>query len=542
MIPLSCGPRCPPRYAELHDAPLGRGLSRLWQPWPEIYLDLPWRVTLGRPLPLLLAWADAHRFPVRLLELEIILASPHGRLTRRRLELDLRLESPLGGAIPLELGAELDEPGLWQAWVDGRVERLPGGPGAVGQGLRFRNQLARVFPEEPLCTRVDALPPPVLPGLVRGDPHTHSSGTRDMVEFGPPPELLRAAARALELDWFALTDHSYDLDDATDDWRRRDPALPAWQAQQAWLREAAACPGPFALAGEECSVGGLGGGILHLLLLQPDTFYAGSADGGESYLPRRPEWRLPALLEALRDSGCLPVSAHTGERPGAGERLLLRRRAWRADDMRLLAAHQILSGGTGADFAAGRGLWRGLLAEGRDTAILAGGDSHGHFSLGRSVQVPGFSVGWGRGQLFGRYCSAVCLEGGSQTLLPPAPGAADTRAARLLAELEAGRCLLGDGPLLWFEDEQGARHLGGELPRGSRLTLHARPHPAGGPLRSLRLWAGSATGEILLGEWVPDSDDPAFALAPAAPSCLWVRAELRQQGAFAMTNALRLRG
>jgi hypothetical protein len=526
-----------PQYAELHYAPWGRALSRLWQPWPEIYLDLPWRVRAGRPLPLLLAWADAHRYPVLLRELALTWLSPRGELRRDRLACDLRVESALGGALPLETA--LEEPGLWQCWVDALVERLPGSAGAAGQTLRFRNQLTARLPEEPLQVRVDAEPLPLLPGLLRGDPHAHASGTRDMIEFGPPPELLRAAAGALELDWFALTDHSYDLDDASDCWRRRDPALPAWRAQQDWLRAAAATPGPFVLPGEECSAGGLGGGVLHLLLLDPDRFYAGSADGGESLLPRRPEWRLPALLEALRGTGCLPVSAHTGESPGPAERVLLRRRAWREADLDLLGAHQILSGGLGGPFAAGRALWLEQLRRGRAAAILAGGDSHGHFSLARRLQLPGLALSWNREGLFGRYCSAVRLEGGAEALAPAAGGA---RSGRLLAELAAGRCLLGDGPLLAFEDEAGGLHWGGALPSPRRLALRAWTLPAGGPLLNLRLFGGGYGGEELLGEWREGGVELSLPLDESWLGRRWLRAELRQRDAFAMTNALRLEG
>ncbi|MDP2359691.1 MAG: hypothetical protein Q8O14_02915 [bacterium] len=523
-----------PRYAELHYTPLGKSLSRLWQPWPEIYLDLPWRITAGRPLPLLLAFADAHRFPVRLLALELTLADPRGRLTQQRRDLDIRLETPVGGLVLLEL--ELEDPGTWELWADLRAERLPGPGGAAGQEILFRNHLARGLPEEPLRVRVDRTPPPLLPGMVQGDPHVHSSATRDMIEFGPPPELLRRAARALDLDWFALTDHSYDLDDGVENPRRADPALPIWRRQQEWLAAAAATPGPFVMGGEECSVGGVGGGILHLLLLAPDRFWPGSADGGESWLPRRPEWRLPALLEALAGSGCLPVSAHTGERPGAGERWLLRRRSWRGEDMALLTAHQVLSGGLGAAFRAGRRLWLEQLARGRPAVILAGGDSHGHFSLGRSVHVPAWSLGWGRSQLFGRHRSA-CLLAAGEALAPPASDQPDQRPRRLLAELEAGRTLLTDGPLLWFTGG-GQTCLGGIL-AGGGSHLHVRLRDDAGPLRWLRLWGGAAAGETLLAEWRKLPPTAELPLSSAWRAHRWLRAELRQADGFAMTNAVR---
>lgn len=523
----------PLRYAEVHGLPMGARFSRLWQPWPEICLDLPWRAMRGEAVPLLAAWADAHRFPLRLCEVELTLASPSGQLSTRRQAMDLRLEEVVGGQVLLEL--ELEEPGLWQLWADVRVERLPGPHGVAGQTLRFRNQLLPAMPEEPLLVRVDAHPMPRLPGLAHGDPHVHSSATRDMIEFGPPPELLRRAARTLDLDWFALTDHSYDLDDDPRDWHAHDPSLPVWEAQQDWIRAAAASPGPFVLPGEECSVGGVGGGILHLLLLAARRFWPGSADGGEGWRPRRPEWRLPALMEALRDSGSLAVSAHTGERPGLGERLLLRRRSWRAADMPFVQGHQILSGGLGGAFRHGLDLWRQELAQGRMAPILAGGDSHGHFSLGRSVRIPGRSLVWGRQQLFGRYRSAVLL-GEGESLRPVADLGQDRRGARLVEELAGGRVLLTDGPLLHAVSGGGHPVLGGPL-MGQRPWLHARLHADAGPLLWLRLWGGGPGGELLLQEWRGVSQDGLEPFPVDWQRWRWLRAELRQKDAMALSNA-----
>ncbi len=522
----------PARYAELHGLPMGSRFSRLWQPWPELYLDLPWRVTRGKPVPLLAAWADANQFPIRLCEVELSLASPRGVLQTRRQELDLRLVEVVGGQVLLEL--ELDEPGLWQLWADVRVERLPGAHGVAGQSLRFRNQLAPGLPEEPLQVRVDAHPMPRLPGMVQGDPHVHSSATRDMIEFGPPPELLRHAATTLDLDWFALTDHSYDLDDDPLDWHRRHPELPVWEAQQAWIRHSATTNGPFVLPGEECSVGGVGGGLLHLLILAADRFWPGSADGGEGWRPRRAEWRLPALMEALRETGSLALSAHTGEHPGPGERLLLGRRAWRGPDMALVQGHQILSGGLGGAFRHGLALWGKELAQGRMSPIVAGGDSHGHFSLGRSIRVPGRSLSWGRHQLFGRYRSSVLLDEG-ESLAPTAQGP-DRRGQRLVEEMAGARVMLGDGPLLHAVSGGGHPVLGGPL-GGSRPWLHARLHQDAGALRWLRLWGMGSHGEELVKEWRQLSEDGLEAFPADWQRWRCLRAELRQADGFAMTNA-----
>jgi hypothetical protein len=505
------------RYAELHYAPFGKGLSRLWQPWPEVYLDIPHRVTLGQPLPLLAAWADAHRFPCTLESFSCQLVSPSGRILHKALDEigSIPLDERQGGAVLTQF--ELDEAGEWQIWVDAQARSLSG-------TQRFRNQLAKAFEGEwPLIVRVESEPLPRMEGLMAGDPHVHSAGTFDMIEFGPPPDLLLAAARALELDWFALTDHSYDLDDALDDVRRQDPALPRWQAQQDWIRTRNPETDPLVIPGEELSIEGLGGGILHLLLLAPDQFYFGSADGGESALRRKSEWQLPALLERLRDTGCLPVSAHTCEEPGLGERLVLGRRRWEAADMRLLSCQQILSAAANQDFRDGLGISLDLMRQGLSQSWLAGNDSHGHFSIGRSIRWPGRSVSQGRGQLFGRFRSMV-LARPDQDRLQQA----------VLEECAAGRVLLSTGPLLSFEDHSGQRAFGGAWQGAGELELQARltAHQPEGFLRVFREDQGQ---EKLIFEQ-PVSRDATLKLE--MPTRGWLRAELDCGTEEAYTNPL----
>ncbi len=505
------------RYAELHYAPFGKGLSRLWQPWPEVYLDLPHRVTIGQPLPLLAAWADADRFPCELDSFSCQLVSPSGRILHKALnEIGLlHLSERQGGAVLTHL--ELDEAGDWQIWIDAQAK----GPSGT---RRFRNQLAMAFKGEwPLIVRVDSERLPRMEGLMAGDPHVHSSGTFDMIEFGPHPDLLLAAARALELDWFALTDHSYDLDDAIDDVRKQDPGLPRWRAQQDWVRARNPQTDPLVIPGEELSIEGLDGGILHLLLLAPDQFYFGSADGGESAFRRRSEWQLPALLERLRDTKCLPVSAHTREEPGLGERLVLKRRRWEAADMRLLQCQQLLSAAANQDFREGLAISLNLMRKGIGQSWLAGNDSHGHFSIGRSIRWPGRSVSQGRGQLFGRFRSMVLAsryEGGLQQAV--------------LDECAAGRLLLSTGPLLCFEDQAGQRSFGGKWQGAGELELQVRltAHQPKGFLRVFREDRGQE--KLILEQ--PVSRDATFKLD--MPTRGWLRAELDCGTEQAFTNPL----
>ena len=49
-----------------------------------------------------------------------------------------------------------------------------------------------------------------------------------MVEFGAPLHSTKIAAKAMGLDFFCNTDHSYDLDDKPGSWTEADPSLEKW--------------------------------------------------------------------------------------------------------------------------------------------------------------------------------------------------------------------------------------------------------------------------------------------------------------------------
>ena len=54
--------------------------SRLYQKEPEIIFDLPFRAKLNDAVPLFLFVKDAHRFPVKLIELHLEVMDFHGNL------------------------------------------------------------------------------------------------------------------------------------------------------------------------------------------------------------------------------------------------------------------------------------------------------------------------------------------------------------------------------------------------------------------------------------------------------------------------------
>jgi hypothetical protein len=500
-------------YAELHYAPAGPAFSRLWQDWPEIYADTPWLVFPGDELPLLLTWRDAHRFPCRVHSLRLRWVDPAGATGSCALDFEAELHQELDGAV---IGRfRPGGPGSWDLWIEGIAEQ-------GGRRMAFVNQLARPFAELPLRITAAPGPDPGLPGLAWGDLQAHGSATRDTVEFGPPPELLYEAARTLGLGWFCITDHSYDLDrsNSPDAPPGPDPAQPRWHDLKRRAAALNAQAGPTVLVGEELSCRGLEGGILHLLLLEPERLLAGSPDGGQGLPFRRPEHDLLSALAALGPRG-LAVASHPGEGPGRLEHLLLRRRDWSPAELRQLGHWQALNGTEGPSLRKGLRRAVSLWAEGRPGVLLAGNDSHGHFALARELTLPLWAARSHREHLFGRHRSGLLLPGG---VTPDG----------VLGELRAGRVLLGNGPLLCFTDSRGEPVF---QPEAGPRELLARAGGRLGAIRVLDLLAGGPSGERILERHRPDQDSWQKPL-PEPPAGGWLRARLVCDQGFALTQPL----
>ncbi len=489
-------------YAELHYRPAGRGA--LFLPWPALYADVPCRLTPGEDLPLLISVRHADRWPCRLHSLRLLLVDPEGRLSERAIEGEWRLGKHMEALVPARI--PLPRPGSWEFLLDGVLE-------ADGRRLPFRNQSSPAFPEESLRCEVLAVPDPGLPGLRWGDCQVHGSATRDMVEFGAPLPLLKEAARALALDWFCLTDHSYDLVRGQRD-TQRDPAFPRWRELQQESAEQNAAGGPRALVGEELSCAGLRGGVLHLLLLGQRTLLEGGSDGGGRFPWSRPEHGLRQALDLL-DGEALAIASHPGEKPSLLERAVLLRRDWRGEDLRQLEHWQICNGGHREEWRRGLRQAIRLWGEGRRGLLLAGNDSHGSFSINREVRIPSRSVIQHRRHLFGNWRSGIFRQPGLE-----------------LAALRSGPVLLGNGPLLWFGSEEGPC---GADQAACRLRWQV-PERCGRPIE-VDLLQGDGNGESVIQRMV-DAPARGELSLPGIRKDGWLRAELRSPRGEALTNPL----
>ncbi len=457
-------------YAEVHFRLFGLW-SRYFMKEPEIVADLPFRLRAGEELPLLLMVKDAHRFPIVLHGLSISARRPS---QPRRLVQAFMLEEKIAARFYHRLFACSLPPLRGEIEIDVEIEYT-----VAGKRRRCRADNYRLSSHSPFRLFVDDHPWPRLPGWYFGETHCHTLLSEDQVEFGAPFEALPAMARALELDFVALTDHSYDLDDSEENYLLNDPRLPKWQRLQEAAAALNASPGPLIIPGEELSAADSRGRNVHLLIYNNRRFYEGSGDGAERLLPRRGEHALAQLLPLPPEE--FAAAAHPHSVPPLLQRLLLRRGHWRDDDLMLsgLNAAQFWNGDKEAFLKEGLRRWTRLLLRGRRLTLIAGNDAHGNFNRFRQVGTPHLTLREEEREVFGRARTSVRIDG-------------PLRLETVLDALRRGRAVCSDGPMAAFELENNAGRfgIGDESPSRGALTVNLRSSPAFGRFARVDLVIG----------------------------------------------------
>ncbi len=468
-----------PAYAEIHFRLPGLP-SRLFRREPEILFDLPFRAQAGKPIPLCLLVKDAHQFPVQVLRAWVTVVHLESRC-RHRLEFPLhrRIDTALWYNV-LELNPDVfphEGDYTLQVTLDYQI-------GRHRRRLSQDNYRGRRKP--PFQLYVSREPLPAESGWLWGDLHTHSSYTRDQLEFGAPPELLARTASALGLDFAAITDHSYDLDTPPPE-PYPDPAQPApWAAFQqevdAWNEKRAPV---VLLRGEEISVGNAEGRNVHALMLGNRRFYPGRGDGGRRFWQTRPTMDLPHVhrLRRQEEPDALLFAAHPLSRPPASQQWILNRGHWSNRD--LLHSHlhgwQILNGPVDAAFWEGLRLWKKVLLKGQKTVLIGGSDAHGNFNLFRQISVPLLKLERKPVHRLGEARTALFVPGPREE-------------AAFLGALRQGKAVVSTGPFLnlSLSSEKRTWHIGETAPAATRPVVHlsARSSREFGGIRQLWLRIG----------------------------------------------------
>jgi hypothetical protein len=462
-------------YAEIHYRFKGMP-SRLFMREPEIIADVPHRLEPGAQLAILLIIKDAKRFPLRLRSITANIVNESGECLFKTL---------------------CGEPQIIQSYYWWQVELVTLPPSMIGnlridvtfeyetqQGKikRAVNDNYRGVSHAPLQCHAAAEPLPILPGYISGDVHFHSDGTDDQVEFGAPLEATALMARAMGLQFFAATDHSYDIDDQPENYLKNDPDLKRWHAQRKHIFEwNAQQNGVIILPGEEVSCANRGGRNVHFLILDHSQFLPGSGDGAEHWFRTRAELSIEEILNQL-DENAAAFGAHPRVKAPILEWLLLRRGRWRREDF----LHSRLDGlqiWNGHPDGAEDGLreWRELLLSGKKLALAAGNDAHGNFSRFRQVGFPFFKMREHRLNIFGRARTVVRRVENND-------------AAQIIAALREGKSCISTGPMIDLQifNHDGKVFSMGDTAIGDLATVKvtALSTHEFGEIEDLRIWFG----------------------------------------------------
>ncbi len=342
-----------------------------------------------------------------------------------------------------------------------------------------------------------------MPNLYWGDLHTHSNYTDDQIEFGAPIRESVICAQTVGLQFLAITDHSYDLDDKTGSYLENDPSLPKWQQFQKEIKDLNhEFPAFNILGGEEVSAGNSKAQNVHCLVLGNRTFYPGSGDSGEKPLNNKPTMSLKSLYEKIEHSreDAIIAAAHPFDEPPYAHQIALNRGYWHKADLShpALDYWQILNGRIDRFFENGRRSWIKALLNRQKVGILGGTDAHGNFNCFRQITIPFWKMIRCREQLFGEMRTGIF----SETALNP---------QTLLQTLKEKRTIISTGPAASLEIFQNDRlfHIGNSIKTGTAVSIEisAVSNSEFGSLKSVVLYTGvfSQSKEISLNISLPEN-------------------------------------
>ncbi|VVB55019.1 Uncharacterised protein [uncultured archaeon] len=157
---------------------------------------------------------------------------------------------------------------------------------------------------------------PSIPGYICGDTHFHTIYTDNYAEVGNTINASAEAAQLIGLDWFAVTDHSFDLDS------QNPPELGKWGNLKQECAAVNGKGGVRCLVGEEISAENSAGKYVHLLGYRMENYTEAIYGDGDSFGEKNciPDEHgtfnqtctlpLYLLLSSLKQSGAFSYYAH----------------------------------------------------------------------------------------------------------------------------------------------------------------------------------------------------------------------------------------
>jgi hypothetical protein len=461
-------------YAEIHYRIAGI-FSRYFKHEPEIIADVPHRLAPGKKMPVFLCIKDAHRFPIELERVQVTAINSCDEI------LLFEKNYPL---MPI-----LDS--LWTEIFLCKLPTILSGTTQINVVIQYKirgtykkciNDNYALTSHEPFNIFIDSYSRPRTDNWYFGDMHTHSHLTSDQVEFGAPFEVTTAMARAMEMDFFASVDHSYDLDDRPDNYLVNDPNHPKWKILWERIDRLNREFQDFVvLPGEELSVGNSKNQNVHFLIFNNRHFFEGSGDGAEHWPHTRPKHKIHDVLSHLQNDA-LAFASHPEVKPPFLQSLLLRRGHWRVADYNQPGLHgvQMWNGDKEHFLNIGKPKWIELLLCGLKLTLIAGTDAHGNFNRFRQIGLPHFTMIEKNQEVFGTVITGVFVEN-------------EFSPTSLMRALTQGRAIVTDGPFasIEFANDNLTARIGDVVQEMSgKAIIKAQSTPSFGELSEIKLIVG----------------------------------------------------
>jgi hypothetical protein len=463
-------------YAETHYSFKGV-YSRLKKKEPEVIIDIPHRIEPGESIPVLLLIKDSHLFPVEIHTLKIALFQNSHRLFEKEVKLATGIIRQKYYSIIIELEPLENVTGL--VFLDVKIELSTKNKRQI-----YYNDNYRISSHDPFEVYLAEKPLPKTADWYFGDIHCHSSYTEDQAEFGAPLTPSIQLSKAMGLSFFAINDHSYDLDDEPDNYLKNDPNLAKWKTLKHEVDQLNKEFSDFViLPGEEVSVGNSKNRNVHFLIIANSEFIPGKGDGAEKWLRTEPDLSISEVLNKI-DSQSLAIAAHSEIDPPFLEWLLIRRGKWNWKDYLhdRLDGLQIWNGTTDKYFFKGIQQWVDLLLNGQRLFIYAGNDAHGNFNRFRQIGFPFWTMKEHGEQIFGKIRTGVKVND-------------DFNQANLLTALRNGQVIITDGPFCDFtiSNQQEEKAIIGQKLTGKsfQINIEGLSSPEFGAIARLTIFCGS---------------------------------------------------
>ncbi|MFC1726337.1 hypothetical protein ACFL4T_11980 [candidate division KSB1 bacterium] len=509
-------------YAEIHSKlpPIPNILNNNI---PEIISDTPVRINPGEKIPVLVIVKDSHLYPIELSGIDVEIFKEEEKLQSLKLiDEKIKINQKFWYKV-FYITPELK--GLIELDVIFSIK-------SRDKAYRYRNNSYKFIKKHRLkvCLSDEELPDSGR--IIYGDLHYHSDYTDDVVEFGAPVDAAVAMAKASGLSFFAVTDHSYDLDDSRDDSHKNDSSLPKWENLQDEIKS-----GTFenvtVIPGIEVSAGNQKGRNVHLLVLNPGKFYSGSGDSADVWLKNKPDNFIVNILKETGDSE-LTIAAHPFEKRPFLERLFLRRGTWEYNDIKLekISGLQILNGKEGKIVKESIRKWTDFLLKGEKKYIYAGNDAHGNFNNLIKLKLPYVLLGQKSEHIFGKMKTGIYAD-----VLPDKNG--------IIEKLKQGKCFVTTGPsiytCLYNRDE---KYLPGDKTDNNNLKLYfdIKSIKDFGELKSVSIIIGDLMQQkeikhdigIIGFNYLYDEKLPFSSL----PDKFYLRISCKTESAFALSNPI----